>query len=116
MRRAAEQKKQQEDKNGKPPDAALQEKVKQNEASQRKEGVPGCPSPATFILQVISIDAPSVTCEIEAGSNCNPCQQEVTNTQNQTTANASEQTETNPCGTKAVAVTSLNYGVFKIPQ
>ncbi|KAJ6659650.1 hypothetical protein lerEdw1_018619 [Lerista edwardsae] len=123
MRRAAEQKKQQEDKNRKPPDAALQEQVKQNEDSQRKEGcpsprkegVPGCPSPATFILQVISIDAPSVTCEIE-GSNRNPCQQEVINTPNQTTANASQQTETTPCGDAAVSVTSLNYGVFKIPQ
>nr|XP_028577469.1 calcium/calmodulin-dependent 3',5'-cyclic nucleotide phosphodiesterase 1A-like [Podarcis muralis] len=117
MRRAAEQQKQ--DQSRMAADAALQvaTSAKQNEGCQANS------ADQNFVLQVISIDTPIVTNRTESGQHCDPSQKEVASTsalkQDITTpSNACQQNETTPrgAGAAAVSVTSLSYGVFKIPQ
>ncbi|XP_013917892.1 PREDICTED: calcium/calmodulin-dependent 3',5'-cyclic nucleotide phosphodiesterase 1A-like [Thamnophis sirtalis] len=75
-------------------------------------------NPETFILQVISVDSPSATCQDHMGANCHPCQQGAASIPTNAplpASNVSQANEANPCGAAAVSVTSLNYGVFKIP-
>ncbi|XP_053140036.1 dual specificity calcium/calmodulin-dependent 3',5'-cyclic nucleotide phosphodiesterase 1A-like isoform X3 [Hemicordylus capensis] len=123
LRRAAEQQKQQ-NQGGIPADAALQVATagKQNEACQGgEEALARKSSVASFVLQVISFDAPSVSCTIDAGPKQDPCQKEVTTTpvqmnDNTTPASTQQQNEATPCAAATVSVTSLSYGVFKIPQ
>lgn len=115
MRRAAEQQK------IKLTDTTVQvaAQLVQNEQCQGSRKAPA-QNPETFILQVISVDSPSATCQDHTGANCDPCRQGVASTPAPTNApvpasNVSQANEANPCGAAAVSVTSLNYGVFKIP-
>ncbi|XP_032070555.1 calcium/calmodulin-dependent 3',5'-cyclic nucleotide phosphodiesterase 1A-like [Thamnophis elegans] len=89
----------------------------QNEQCRGSRKVPA-QNPETFILQVISVDSPSATCQDHMGANCHPCQQGAVSTPTNAplpASNVSQANEANPCGAAAVSVTSLNYGVFKIP-
>lgn len=118
-RRAAKQQKEQQYQSHIPADIALQMAVSTNcQGPERTSS--GSSSPPTFVLQVISFDSPSVTCATVTGPNCEPFKQEATDTPTamniDTPANAPQQNETNPSATAAVSVTSLSYGVFKIPQ
>ncbi|XP_058038129.1 dual specificity calcium/calmodulin-dependent 3',5'-cyclic nucleotide phosphodiesterase 1A-like [Ahaetulla prasina] len=110
MRRAADQQKK------KLTDTTVQvaAQLVQNEQCQRSGKAPA-QNPETFILQVISVDSPSATCQDHT-----PYQQDVASTPAPTNApvpasNVSQANEPNPCGAAAVSVTSLSYGVFKIP-
>ncbi|ETE60241.1 hypothetical protein L345_14016, partial [Ophiophagus hannah] len=114
MRRATEQQKK------KLTDTTVQvaAQLVQNEQCQGSGKTPA-QNPETFILQVISIDSPA-TCQDHMGANCNPYQQGIASTPAPTNApvpasNVSQANEANPCGAAAVSVTSLSYGVFKIP-
>ncbi|KAM6464591.1 uncharacterized protein PHA67_011186 isoform 2-T2 [Liasis olivaceus] len=121
MRRAAEQQK--KTFNQTSTDTTLQVAVQalQNEHCQGSGGAPA-QNPETFILQVISLDCPSTPCPDHTGANCDPCQQKDASTPvpmncTVTASNASQQAnEATQCGAAAISVTSLSYGVFKIPQ
>lgn len=115
MRRAAEQRG--EKLTGTTIQGAVQ--LVQNEQCQGSGKAPA-QNPETFILQVISVDSPSATRQDHMGANWRPCQQGAASTPTPTNApvpasNVSQANEANPCGAAAVSVTSLNYGVFKIP-
>ncbi|XP_039182239.1 calcium/calmodulin-dependent 3',5'-cyclic nucleotide phosphodiesterase 1A-like isoform X3 [Crotalus tigris] len=115
MRRAAEQQKK------KMTDTTVQvaAQLVQNEQCQGSGKTPA-QNPETFILQVISVDSPSTISQDHTGANYDSCQQGVASTSTSTNApvpaaNVSQANEANPCGAAAVSVTSLSYGVFKIP-
>lgn len=109
MRRAAEQQKKK-----------LTDTTVQVAAQCQGSGKAPAQNPEKFILQVISVDSPPAICQDHTGANYDSCQQGVASTSASTNApvpaaNVSQANEANPCGAAAVSVTSLSYGVFKIP-
>ncbi|XP_063173709.1 dual specificity calcium/calmodulin-dependent 3',5'-cyclic nucleotide phosphodiesterase 1A-like isoform X2 [Candoia aspera] len=119
MRRASEQQKKTFNQTtGTTPQVAAQ--TEQNGPCEGSGGAPA-QRPETFILQVISLDCPSATCPADTGADCDPCQQKDANSlvpmsATLTTSNMAQGNEADPCGAAAVSITSLSYGVFKIPQ
>lgn len=88
---------------------------KQNKDSQRRKG-----TPAVFVLQVISVDGPSVQGGTGAGPNQDPRQQEINKTADQESVktppeDTHQENETPPCGAAAVSISSLDCEIFKIP-
>ncbi|XP_060113732.1 uncharacterized protein LOC132585868 [Heteronotia binoei] len=119
LRRAAEQQKQ--DHLPAPDDAPLQVAVsaKQQMECQGYEGASAGKPPETFVLQVISFDSPSMTFSKDATLNCNPGLQALpspTADGSVVPVNTSQQSQTDSCDAAAVSITSLNYGVFQLPQ
>uniref|UniRef100_A0ACB8GFY1 Uncharacterized protein n=1 Tax=Sphaerodactylus townsendi TaxID=933632 RepID=A0ACB8GFY1_9SAUR len=104
-----------------PADAPLQVAVSANQPMDCE----GCEKasvgnpPQSFVLQVISFDSPSVTYSKNAVLSCDRGPQAVSaapTKDNNAPGGTSQQDPTDPCGAAAVSVTSVSYGVFKMPH